>query len=373
MPSKKINVGLAIVTFREGPQLIKLFKTLLSDAAGDWPDEVIVVHNGGVNETLCLLQKILPSLPIRSKLLVNRTNHLGGARQLAVDYCHCDLIAFTDGDCLLPRSWLSHLTQTFFNLRQLHPNLAGIGGPNRLSGDKYFDQSLNLMLLSPLGHGGSPQSKLVNEVSLADHLPTSNALFCRRALLTAGNFSLNFASTCEDVEMGLRLTKFGFTLLLLPSPLVINQSANTWREWSLRMLRFGYYQSFAIAPLRRNFHFPSMISAVGVFGFLLLLALAPLAPWVLSVFGIYLLLVVSEGLRLSLSSNSFSLSILLRVTMAFLLTHFSYGLGSLLGLGNRILLPFFKKSDHKIGPIEPVLLEQWPPHEAKRSCQLQSE
>lgn len=373
MPSKKINVGVAIVTFREGPQLIKLFKTLLSDVAGTWPDEVIVVHNGGANETLCLLQKILPSLPIRSKLLVNRTNHLGRARQLAVGHCYCDLIAFTDGDCLLPRSWLSQLTQTFVKLRQSHPNLAGIGGPNRLLGAKKFDQSLNLMLLSPLGHGGSPQSKLVKEVSIADHLPTSNALFCRKALLNAGNFSDDFASTCEDVEMGLRLTKFGFILLLLPSPLVINQSANTWREWSLRMLRFGYYQSFAIAPLRSNFHFPSMISAIGVFCFLLLLALAPLAPWVLSIFGIYLLLVASEGLRLNLSSNSFSLSILLRVTMAFLLTHFAYGLGSLLGLGNRTLLPFFKKSDHKIGPIEPVLLEQWPPREAKRSCQLLSE
>jgi cellulose synthase/poly-beta-1,6-N-acetylglucosamine synthase-like glycosyltransferase len=373
MPSKKIKVGVAIVTFREGPQLIKLFKTLLSDFDGNWPDEVIVVHNGGANETLCLIQKILPSLPIRSKLLVNHTNNLGGARQLAVDHCHCDLIAFTDGDCLLPRSWLSHLARTFLKLRQLHPNLAGIGGPNRLSGDKYFDQSLNLMLLSPIGHGGSPQSKLVKEVSIADHLPTSNALFCRKALLAAGNFSPHFGSTCEDVEMGLRLTKFGFTLLLLPSPLVINQSANTWKEWSLRMLRFGYHQSFAIAPLRGNFHFPSLISAVGVFGFFLLLALAPLAPWVLNAFGLYLLLVVSEGLRLNLSSNSFSLSIFLRVTMAFLLTHFSYGLGSLAGLGHRALHAFFKKPDHKIGPIEPVPLEQWPPREAKRPFLLLSE
>lgn len=373
MPSKKINVGVAIVTFQEGPQLIKLFKTLLSDAAGDWPDEVIVVHNGGANETLSLLKNILPSLPIRSKLLVNPMNHLGGARRLAVDHCNCDLIAFTDGDCLLPRLWLSQLAQTFVKLRQLHPNLAGIGGPNRLSGEKSFDQSINLMLSSQLGHGGSPQSKRVNEASTADHLPTSNALFCRKTLLSVGNFSLDFASTCEDVEMGLRLTKFGFILLLFPSPIVINQSANNWKEWSLRMLRFGYHQSFAIAPLRRDFHFPSAISAVGVFGVLLLLALAPLAPWVLIVFGIYLLLVTSEGLRLSLSSNSFSLSILLRVTMAFLITHFAYGLGSLAGLGNRVLLRFFKKSNHKIGPIEPILLEQWLPHEANKSCRLLSE
>lgn len=373
MPSNKINVAVAIVTFCEGTQLIKLFKTLLSEFDGSWPDEVIVVHNGGANETLCLLQKILPSLPFKSKLLVNHTNNLGGARQLAVEHCHCDLIAFTDGDCLLPPSWLFHLTQTFVKFRQRHPNLAGIGGPNRLSGDKFFDQSLNLMFLSPIGHGGSPQSKLVKEVAIADHLPTSNALFCRKALLAAGNFSPHFSSTCEDVEMGLRLTKFGFTLLLLPAPLVINQSANTWKEWSLRMLRFGYHQSFSIAPLRRNFHFPSLISAVGVFGFFLLLAFAPLAPWVLSAFGLYLLIVVSEGLRLNLSSNSFSLPIFSRVTMAFLLTHFSYGLGSLAGLGYRALRAFFKKPGHKIGPLEPVLLEQWPPHEAKRHFPLQSE
>ena len=173
--------------------------------------------------------------------------------------------------------------------------------------------------------------------------------------------------------MGLRLTKFGFTLLLLPSPLVINQSANTWKEWSLRMLRFGYHQSFAIAPLRQSFHFPSLISAIGVFGFFLLLVLAPLATWVLSAFGLYLLLVVAEGLRLNLSSNSFSLPIFSRVTMAFLLTHFSYGLGSLAGLGYRALLAFFRKPDHKIGPIEPVLLEQWPPREAKRPFHLLSE
>ena len=56
----------------------------------------------------------------------NPSNNLGLARKLIVEKASCDWLAFTDGDCVVPKNWLKGLVDLAES--QKSPHLAAVGG-----------------------------------------------------------------------------------------------------------------------------------------------------------------------------------------------------------------------------------------------------
>lgn len=334
MHSETLPITLIVLTYDEKQSLLELFRKIFAEPASGRPSEVVLVHNGGLNPTLNWVRQAQQLSPIPFCLEVAPENNLGRSRAWAVQRATQPLVAFIDGDCRPPQAWLGHLYQQWLQISPNDPKCVGVGAPNRLDGESPLGATLNLMLSSPLGHGGSAQGHQPSEPRLVDHLPTTNALFLRSAILEVGNFSAKFSRTCEDVELGLRLGRQGFHLQLTDRPLVTNNCVQTWREWATRMFRFGSAQSCEVSPHRQEVHWPSVASAGGVLIAMALPVLGFIFPpsiWVIPAYGLLLTLESWRLCRRSRQAGEF-----FRLAGAFALTHWAYGLGSAWGFFHRL-------------------------------------
>ena len=266
-PYQKVTV--ALVCYKEKEQIALLLEDLKKQSAFNRLGEVLVCQNGDCQQTKKTVKSFLNQLPL--KIFYSPSNNLGQARAILVKQAQYELIAWTDSDCRLPKNWLEETLlnwenackpssdklclkpskkkeaiapQAFFvqkmenssKLPANSPPVLAIGGPNRLPENKWWQKTLNLSLSHPLGHGLSPQAWRVFQKTKVSHIPTTNGLFLKSAILSVGNFKSHLLG--EDLDLGLRLKKRG-ELFLFPRPLVINHYASSYGMALKRLFLFG--------------------------------------------------------------------------------------------------------------------------------------
>ena len=210
--------------------------------------------------------------------------------------------------------------------------LAAVGGPNRLPEDKFWKKMLNLSLNFPVGHAFSAQAWKPKKARLVSHIPTTNGLFFKSAVLSAGSFSKKLSSVGEDLELGIRLSRQG-ALFLCPQPVVINNYASSYLESLKRLLLFGsiqiqkkgliFYLALLFLPL-----FAASFLAVFIALFLPVFVENPLFSWISKAGGFFLffyfLLLFFYGLVAFIKKKK-SFAVLL--IFFWFLQHSSYSLG----------------------------------------------
>ena len=239
MENHQLQVTVALVCWQEKEELARVLEDIKKQTAFDAIGEALIFQNGDCKQTKKTAEAFLSQLPL--KIFSSPLNNLGRARAVLVNQSKYKLIAWTDSDCSLPKNWLEELLSQWKNFSDDNKPLA-LGGPNRLPEKKWWQKMVNLSLKHPLGHGWSPQAWKVTQNTKVSHIPTTNGLFSRQAILDAGNFSEQYKKTGEDLELGLRLQKKG-SLILLPTPLVINNYASTYFESLKRLFAFGKVRS----------------------------------------------------------------------------------------------------------------------------------
>lgn len=208
--------------------------------------EVLLLQNahrkkGACQETKQIAENFKKKLPL--VFLSSTENHLGLARSKLMEKASSKWVAWTDSDCRLPENWLESLVENTKQAQKITGKTVAVGGPNRLPEDRFWKKMINLSLDFPIGHGFSPQAWIPCKVRSVSHIPTTNGLFLRSSLLSAGNFSAWLPSTGEDLEMGKRLRNQGGKLFLFPSPLVINNYAFSYLKNLKRLFLFGSAQN----------------------------------------------------------------------------------------------------------------------------------
>ncbi len=245
-PPPQITAGL--ICHREGRSLAGILQDLKSQSAPALLGEVLIAQTGSDPETLKTAMAFSGRLPL--KIFPHLENNLGAARALIVSKAKHPLIAWTDSDCRLPPFWL----ETLLSLWQAHDfepplrPLAGVGGPNRLPEDFFWQKMWNLSLSHPLGHGWSPQAWIPKKGAEVSHIPTTNGLFSREKILAAGSFSPKNPRRGEDLALGPPLRKTG-RLLLFPRPLVINSHSQSYWGALKRLFLFGRARRREKGPL----------------------------------------------------------------------------------------------------------------------------
>ena len=237
----KINssqVTVALVCYQEKENLRFVLGDLKQQTAFYQIGEVLLFQNGTCERTRKTAQDFLTQLPL--KILSNSNNNLGFARSEIVKQAKYDWIAWTDGDCRLPENWLESLISHWDKTNQT--DLTAIGGPNRLPDNCFWQKAANLSFNFAIGHGWSPQAWIPKQAKKTSHVPTTNGLFLKQAILQAGNFSPNRPLVGEDLDLGYHLKKQG-QMLLFPSPIVINNYADTYFDSLKRLFIFGKAQA----------------------------------------------------------------------------------------------------------------------------------
>lgn len=316
------DVTVAIITRNEAIRLPDLLDALLAGSV--LPQAIVVVDNGSTDLSRQIVEtyvKRYGEVSIHWRGFLD--NNLGRSRAFALEHANTDRVAFVDADCLIPELWLERLTDAFDFYEQRFPELAGIGVNSRpVSTDPNLQRWLTLLQDYWLGHGGSPQAKFFTQNTFVDHLPTTCVMYCRSAVLRSGNFSENFQSVCEDVELSVRLRQHGFRLMVVPDLIVGHATSDTFLAWSERLWRFGWGQGWVQLAHPEKICWRFWAPAAVFHSFLLSLLLSSWLNSALLIPFIYFACVIFTAARISLRTRcweDFSGSLIL-----LLVTHFSY-------------------------------------------------
>ena len=239
-----LDVSILISARNEEKNIPGLLVSLANQTARDNITEILIADNNSTDRTREVSEQIAETYDLPLRVISLKQNNLGDSRRQLVNLSSSDYLVFIDADCKVEAHWLQTLISHFSSLSKHHPKLAGVGGPNRLPEKNLFQKMINQNLNNGLLHGFSAQAHRANSVHglKKDHLPTTNALLKKSAVMEAGNFSPRFHRVGEDLDMGLRMTRQGHELRVLPHPEVINDCAQTLGGWLNRMFRFGQAQ-----------------------------------------------------------------------------------------------------------------------------------
>ena len=232
------KITVALVCYQEKENLKYVLEDIKKQNCFTQIGEVLLFQNGDCKKTKETAESFLNKLPLR--ILSSPSNNLGLARSKIVKQAQYDWIAWTDCDCRLPVDWLKNLIFNWDNFQQ--KNLAAVGGPNRLPEKQLWKKATNLSFNFVIGHGWSPQTWIPKQAVKTDHIPTTNGLFLKSAILQAGNFSPACPFVGEDLDLGRQISKHK-KMLLYPNPIVINNYAETYWENLKRFFIFGRAQA----------------------------------------------------------------------------------------------------------------------------------
>jgi len=315
---EKITIG--IICFKEEGDIAPLLDSLNALSPQGSPKNLLIADNSSSSLTEDWIREHSENYAgLNFNFIETEENNLGKSRAALVKACKTPYLAFVDADCQVGEAWLKELWTAYEEALACGSPVAGVCGPNRLGGLTQLDQLINLSFSSPLGHGFSPQAYKPKALTRVNHLPTTNCLYKVESIKSVGSFSEDFPLAGEDLNLGLRLGNSGFALFLSPSPVVINQSVSSLKQWAQRMYKFGRIQR---ASGRANF-------AKVVLMFFIFLSLTSLlfAKVFFDLVAVYVVLLVFEGLRLVHSAKKPSqLASLMRI---FIVTHVFYALGVL--------------------------------------------
>ena len=195
-------VSIAIIAYNKRSTVDQCLRSI---GELDYPREkfeVVVVDGGSTDGTLELLRRY----PVR--LVSEKRKCRGIARNAAVKNCRGQIIAFTDADCLLSKTWVKdHVS--------LHnePKVLAVAGAVLQGGD--------FSLPARLYHGTyfATQSPLMPRKRTWE-IATCNASFKRSAFDMAGLFEE--LDRGEESLLCWRILQLGFDVLFDPSPKVVH-------------------------------------------------------------------------------------------------------------------------------------------------------
>jgi glycosyltransferase involved in cell wall biosynthesis len=196
----------------------------------EYPDEkleIIVVDGKSRDET----RRIVGEYPVR--LVDQEGSGLNAARNTGIKYSSGELLAYTDGDCVLPKDWAIKIAENFED-----PVIGFVGGTmegydrsNPLS--NYMDESF--FQVTP----GFRIRIETTDLKLMQFPAGANMAFRKRALARVKFFDENITYGFDDLqpveEMGFK----GFRIILDPKVRVLHQHRSTLRELLKQHFNYG--------------------------------------------------------------------------------------------------------------------------------------
>lgn len=330
-----MKISVAVLVHHEGDSLGSCLDSLLEQRSLEYLAEIIIVANAATEETWNYIRQWKQfDRPVAIRILVNEDNNLARARNLAIAACESEYLAFLDGDCIAPRTWLGSIWATFLSYSSRYPELAAVGGGASAVARTNFAQSLAHMQRNILGHMNSPQARPIPCGIEVDHVPTLNVLYKVSALREVKGFDEHFSFVCEDVEIGYRLRSCGYRLLLVPECAVKHYARDCLRDWAARMWRFGFGQTLVMRKHKAHIQVRTLLPLLFLPTMFFSLVLGMLwQPILLLLPLMYLSVVVAVALYVA--NRQEAMAEWRRIAFAYVLTHYCYAWGEWQGVLTR--------------------------------------
>ncbi|MBZ0156700.1 MAG: glycosyltransferase family 2 protein [Alphaproteobacteria bacterium] len=286
--------------------------TLMQLLRQDYPHdrfEILVVDGMSDDETRETVQELMGKYP-QVKLLINEKRLSSAGRNVGFREGKGDIFLVVDGHCHIGSDQFLNSVVACFE----ESGAACLGRPQPLDppGIAPFQKAVALARASKLGHGGDSMIYSSYEGYAS---PVSNgAVYKREVFRDVGYVDESF-DACEDVEFNFRVEKAGLKAYMSPAITVRYYPRETLGGLFRQMVRYGQGR-FRLVRKHSDALTPGMLAPpVFVAGLLLLAAVAAVHTlfaehWaavmtglLAAVYGVYVLLIVAESLRIALKNG----------------------------------------------------------------------
>lgn len=225
--------------------------------------EIIVVDDGSTDDTAEICESFAEVTVIRLEK--------GGpsrARNTGIESARGEFVAFTDGDCLVDEHWLQDLEKGFTG-----PLIAGVGGDQKSPED---DTEVGKRIQRFLKTIGFVTGYIKTDAAMkaTEHNPSCNSMYRKAVLKQVGGFD-EALWPGEDVELDLKITTLGHTLIYNPHAVVSHYRPRNYADFGRMMLRYGACQWYLV----RKYGFFRRIQYVPIFAVLGLGFLIAVLAW----------------------------------------------------------------------------------------------
>jgi glycosyltransferase involved in cell wall biosynthesis len=181
-------ISIIIPTYNEEKFIEITLKALDNQTIARENYEIIIVDGKSIDKTVKIAKKYA------DKIIMQKSNGIGGARNDGVKAAKYELIATTDADVLVPTYWLERILKKFEDKKFI-----AVCGP-----DEPIEKNVKSMVTYFMLNTIIRVMTLFNLYCLGG---TSSA-FRKQVFLTSGGYREDLPY-CDDAELGFRLRKIG--------------------------------------------------------------------------------------------------------------------------------------------------------------------
>ena len=323
-----MKVSIVVICRNEESNIKTCLESLLGQEGLSDSYEIIVFDDGSQDKTREIITLLSENNP-RIRLITGRGKGIPYGRNQGTKAARFDHVAFIDADCFAPCDWLATLISAFIKYKKENDGLVAVGGGNipPVNANR-FVKAVGIALDSFPGSFNSPQGRRFTKPKSVQHLACLNVLYEKRQLLNIGYFDESLETGGEDAEMNFRLSGRGARFQFIPESFVWHQLRATPTEWFRNMFRYGFTRAEILKRHPNMWHINFVLPLIFFFAFTLII----FTP-VNNIFCLPLLyfpvIFVFSALQ-ALSKKSFRL--VFHVWLVFVVQHFGYALGEVIGL-----------------------------------------
>lgn len=211
-----MNISVIIPVYNEEKRIKECLDALYDNSLK--PFEIIVADGGSTDKTVDIIKCNYPEV----KIVNNIKKTAGSGRNVAIEKAKGDIVAFTDGDCIVHKRWIESIDKVFTT-----NDVDGIGGKvKNAEPENYIEEYWgNLAWNLIMNFGDEPY--VIKERTLNDAFVTANCAYKRERLLQIGGFSEWFGNNAEDVDVSWRMLENGAKLMYVPDMVIYAHNVTT--------------------------------------------------------------------------------------------------------------------------------------------------
>ena len=225
-------ISVIMPVYNERKNIVKSLNAILGGT--EVPDEIIVVDGCSTDGTTKIVREKFPQV----KLLNNSKKTAASGRNIGIKNTKADIIAFTDGDCIVHKDWIKNIKANFEKY-----DVDAIGGKvlNAKPVNHYEEYWGNLAWNLIMSFPDEPYE--VKEKKLNDAFVTANCAYKRKLLVKINGFNNWFANNAEDVDLCWRALEANAKMMYVPDMIIYAHNVTTLKGIAKKSFRNGVSSS----------------------------------------------------------------------------------------------------------------------------------